>query len=563
MPFGSWLSSFKRNERGGVAIMAAIFGMIMCAIAALAVDVGSIVLTARKVQGTADLAALTAARDLNQAQRAAEATANANIKTISTMTVKRGRYTPDPALKPEARFKVQGTEVNAAKVEITAPAPLFFGRFIVGSDHVDITRKATAALPSSEPRVMFSIGSRLASLNGGVVNSLLSGLLGTTVNVNLVAYNGLADVNVNLLQFSDLLATQIGVKAGDYDALLKTETTAGTLLKVLELVTGSNNSALSTITGVPLNLPVKLGDLIGVEAEAKEGLAQHLNANVTALDLMTATLQTANSKRQLELDLDLMSNAGALKKLANVKTYVAIGERPNNSPWLTITGKDEPIISTAQARVFLKVTALDAIEELASVKVPIFIEIAGAQAKLSSITCNASPSTTLKVKTGLARVAIGEVDTTKLKNFQTPLTISDAHLLDALGSTVVVSARADINVGDEQWQDVTFANSEVGKKAPKSVRSTKFLQGTISSLLGNLKLTLDISLLGPVVKGLLSVVLSGLLSTVAGILSPLAAPLDLLLQSLLNVLGLKLGEADLWVHAIECGQAGQAPKLVG
>lgn len=563
MPFRYWLAAFKGNERGGVAIMAAAFGMIMCALAALAVDVGSIVLTTRKVQGTADLAALTAARDLDKAQKAAEATAKANIKTITTITVKRGHYSPDPSLKPEARFKEQGTDINAAKVEITAPAPLFFGRFIVGSNHVNVTRRATAALPEVEPRVMFSIGSRLASLNGGLVNALLSGLLGTSVNVDLVSYNKLADVNVNLLQFSDLLATNLGVEAGDYDTLLQTETTAGNLLKVLELVTGSKNSALSTITSVPLHVPIKLGDLIGVEAEAKEGLGKHLNANVTALDLVTATLQTANGDRQLELDLDLMSNTNFLKKIANVQAYVAIGERPNDSPWLTITGTDEPVLSTAQARIYLRVTALEAIEELASVKLPLLIEIAGAQAKLGSITCTPSPSTTLKVKTGLARVALGEVDPTKLKNFKTPLAVGEARLLDALGSTVLVTAKADINVGDEQWQDVSFATTDIGKTTPKSVKSSKFLSGTISSLLANLKLTLDISSLGPALKVVLSAILSGLLSTVAAILSPLAIPLDLLLQSLLSLLGLKLGEADLWVHAIECGQNGLAPKLVG
>jgi uncharacterized membrane protein len=563
MPGMSWLGRFGHNERGGVAIMAAAFGLLICALTAFAVDLGSIVLTTRHVQSTADLAALSAARDLPKAQAAAEATARANLDKITRMTVKKGRYVPDPALTPETRFTEQASQINAARVEITSSATLFFGRVIVGSSQIPITRKATAALPHTEPRVMFSIGSRLASLNDGLVNALLKGLLGTEVNVSAVSYEDLADVNVNLLQFSNALATELGVKAGDYDALLKHETKAGTLLKVLERVTGSKNSALATIAAVPLDVPIKLGDLVGVEAEAREGLAQHLNANVTAMDLMTATLQTANGKRQLELDLDLFSKTQALKKLASVKTYVAIGERPNNSPWLTITSKGEPVISTAQARVYLKVTALDAIEELAAVKIPIFIEVAGAQAKLDSITCSPAPSTVLKVKTGLARVVIGEVDPTKLKNFKVILNPTKAYILDALGSTVLVTALADVNVGDNDFQNVTFVSSDVGKKDPKKVKSTHFLSGTVSSLLTNLQLTLDISLLGPVVKALLNLVLSGLLQTIAGILAPLTAPLDELVQSLLGLLGIKLGEADLWVHAIECGQNKVAPKLVG
>jgi uncharacterized membrane protein len=41
----------------------------MCVLAALAVDVGSISLKARQIQGTADLAAMAAARDLDNGGR--------------------------------------------------------------------------------------------------------------------------------------------------------------------------------------------------------------------------------------------------------------------------------------------------------------------------------------------------------------------------------------------------------------------------------------------------------------------------------------------------------------
>jgi len=546
---------FRRDKKGGVAIMTAAFGVVMCAIAALAVDVGSIALTARKVQGTADLAAMSAARDLNQAQRAAEATARDNISNISAITVERGRYRPDPALRPEARFKVQPLEINAAKVEITAPAPLFFGRFIVGSNHLSITRKATAALPDTTPRVMFSIGSRLASLNGGIVNSLLSGLLGSNVSVDLVAYKGLANVDVNLLEFSDRLATRLGVKAGDYDTLLKHEATAGDLLKVIELVAGSNNSALKTIAGVPLNTKIKLGDLIGAEADALKGLGDHLDVDVAALDLIMATLQTANGQRQLELDLGLQAG------LATVKAYVAIGERANKSPWLTITNKGTPIISTAQSRIYLEVKTAKEIKELAALEFPLLIQVASAQARLDSLTCTPAPSTTLDVKTGLASVSLGQIDKTKLKDFTKPLSAAETDLLYALGGLVRVSAMAHVDVGDETWQKVTFTKADVDQNKIKSVQSKAFITGTVNSLLKNLKLKLHVGNLG-LLTVLLQPIVDTLLQTVALILSPLGPVLDGVVQPLLDLLGLKLGEADVQVHAIECGQTGLRPRLV-
>lgn len=548
---------FRRNERGGVAIMAAAFGMILCALTALAVDLGSVVLTARKIQGTADLAALSGARDLARAEAAATATATANLPDIQTIIVQKGRYQPDPKLSPDARFQAQATQVNSARVEITAPAHLYFGRFITGKNYWPVTRKATAALPQNEPRVMFSIGSRLAALDGGVVNGLLGALLGTKVNLTLADYNSLANVNVNLLEFSDALATRLGVSAGDYDSLLKHEATAGDLLKVIELVADKKNSALSTIAATPVATKLKLNQLIGVEADAMKGLSDHLNVDVSALDLLMATLETANTNRQLQLDLGLQAG------VATVKAYVAIGERANKSPWLTVTDTQEPVISTAQARLYLEARTAQEIKELAAVDLPVFVQVASAQARLSTLRCEAPISTTLQAKTGIASVSIGQIDKSKLHQFTTPLTATETDLLYALGGLVRVSALAHVNVGDETWQNVSFSAADVDGKVVKKVRSTKFVAGTVNSLLGNLKLKLHVGALGPVLELLLNPILSGLLNTVSLLLTPVAPVLDNLIQPLLNLLGLRLGEADIQVHAIECGQNQKTPKLVG
>ena len=551
----SW-NAFRRDERGGVAIMAAVFGLLLCGLAALAVDVGSIVLTSRKIQNTADLAAMSGARDLARAQAAAQATASANLPNITLLTVQRGRYTPDPAITPTARFKAQSTEINAARVEITAPANLFFGRVITGSNHWQITRTATAAVPDATPRTMFSIGSRLASLNQGIVNALLSGLLGTNVTVNLAAYNGLADVNVNLLEFTDLLATELGVKAGDYDALLKHDVEAGTLLNVLKAVAGSNNSALNTITSASLKTKIKLRDLIGVEATAMEGLASHLDTDISALDLLMATLQTANGQRQIQLDLGVQAG------LATVKAYIAIGERKNKSPWLTITDRGSPIISTAQARVYLEVKTLAEIKELAALEFPVLIQVANAQARLDQLSCSPSISTTLEVVTGAASVTLGKVDKTKLKDFTTPLLPAETDILYAIGGLVRVSTITHINVGDESWQKVTFTKADVDQNKIKSVRSQAFVAGTLNSLLKSLKLNLHVGNLG-LLSGLLQPIINGLINTIGVMLTPIGPVLDGVLQPLLDLLGLKLGEADVQVHTIECGQGGKAPRLVG
>ena len=539
-----------KDERGGVAVMAALFGGVFCVLAALAIDLGSISLKARQVQGAADLSAMAAARDLSHAQAAAQATAAANLPEVQTVSVTKGGYVADARLAPKDRFSAGAPEPNAARVEVAAPAPLFFGRWILQRDSLVVRKTATAAIPGGQPQAMFSIGSRLASLDGGLANALLSGLLGGKVSLTVMDYRALAGAQVNLLQFSDALATELGVTAGDYDALLKQEVTAGRALKVLETIAGADSkSALGKLIRVPVDARLKLQDLIGVEADAKQGLREALNADVSALDLIMASLETANGDRQVALDL------GARAGLADLDVMLAIGERPNRSPWLTITDKGEPIIRTAQARIYLKATTAQALAGLAQVKLPILIEAASSEAKLSRLDCAGAPLTTLSVRPGLARARIGTIDESRLKNFKAPLTTSQATLVSALAGLVTVKASADVDIADTEWSTVAFNAQDIAEQKVKSVQSRGFVNGLIVSLIQNLDPDVEIATLG--------LGLGDLAKSLGLLLAPLGPVLDSVIQPLLDLLGLKLGEADVRVHGVQCPTQGRTPVLVG
>lgn len=530
--------------------MAAAFGAVMCVLAALAVDLGSITLKARQIQGTADLSAMAAARDLGHADAAARATASANLSDVQAVGVVKGAYVADPRIKPKDRFNPGAGEPNAARVEVSAPAPLFFGRWILQRENLLVRKVATAAIPGGEPRAMFSIGSRLASLDGGLANALLSGLLGSNVSLTVMDYRALAAAQVNLLQFSDALATDIGLTAGDYDALLQQEVTAGRALKVLESIAGADTrSVMSKLTRTPVDATLKLKDLIGVEAGAQQGLREALNAEVSALDLIMASLETANGDRQVALDL------GARAGLADLDIMLAIGERPNKSPWITITGKGEPIIRTAQARIYLKATTAQALSGLAQVKLPILIEAASSEAKLSRIDCVGPPTVTLAVRPGVARARIGTIDESKLKNFRAPLTSSPATLVSVL-SLVTVKGHADLEVADLNGQEVGFNASDISNQTVKSVRSRGFVNGLIVSLLQRLEVDVGLGPLGGLGLG-------NLVGAVGVLLTPLGPVLDGVVQPLLDLLGLKLGEADVRVHGVQCPAQGRTPVLVG
>ena len=296
---------FFDDRRGAVGIVAAAGASLLCLVAAVAIDLGALALHARRMQGAADLSALSAVSRLDSAASAAEATAAANLSAddLSVETAI-GRYTADPALSPEQRFSAVTDAPNAARVIVTAPAPLFFSRWLLGRDKVLVTRSATAAAPQA-PKAMFSLGSRLARLDGGVANQLLSGLTGSRVSLSLMDYRLLADLDVNLLTFTDALATRVGVKAGDYETLLSTTVDAGTALGVLDdLAGGKDGGALGELTGAAIGVKVPLDALIGADIQAPEGLREGLNAEVAALDLITAMLEVGAGNRQIALALD-------------------------------------------------------------------------------------------------------------------------------------------------------------------------------------------------------------------------------------------------------------------
>lgn len=539
------------DDRGGVAVMAAVFGALICVLAALAVDVGSMVLKGREVQGAADLSALAAAQTLSdppeRTEAAARLTAQDNLVDLAGARIQRGVYTPDPRLKPRARFADGGSRPNAARVTLSAPAPLYFGRWILRRDSVTVSKSATAALPGGPPSAVFSIGSRLAGLDGGLANALLSGLLGSKVSLTVMDYRALADAQVNLLQFSDALAAELGVTAGDYDALLAHEAQTGQVLRALEAVAGSGaESALSKLTRLPVNAVVKLEELIGVDADARGGLRRGLDAEVSAMDLLMATLQTANQDRQLALDV------GARAGLADLDVMLAIGERPNRAPWLTVTGTGEPIIRTVQTRLYLEATALDKVPLvglLAQVKVPILIEAASAEARLKAIECEGTPRVLIEARPGVARVRLGQIDPKRLRDFKSELKVSPAKLVSVL--LITVEGVADIQVADLDWSELRFTGSEIGSSQPKSVRAKGFVNGLIVTLLRDTRLTA------------LGIPLHLVTQLLAGVLTPLGPVLDGVVQPLLELLGVRLGEADVLVHGVRCPNQGGVPQLVG
>lgn len=539
---------YGRDRSGGIAVIAAVSGGLICAMTAVAVDLGSLALHARKLQGAADLSAMSAAADMARAEAAGRATATANLGEDVRSAVERGRYVADGSVAPEDRFTPGEAEPNAVRVTLRDAAPLYFGRLLLGRDTVDLTRSATAATADRTPRAVFSIGSRLAALDGGLANQLLSGLTGSTVSLNLMDYNALASADVNLLTWFDALSVEAGLKVGDYDALLAHDLDAGRALKVLERVAGGDaDSALSKLSGAALGMKVRLGEVVGVEAAAERGIADALDAEVSVRDLVMATLETGG-ERQVALNL------GAQAGLAEVRAMVAIGERPNRSPWMTVSDRAEPVIRTAQTRIYLKAKTAQKLSGLAQVELPVLVELAASEARLKAIECDAGPRVTVEARPGLAIAMIGAVDESRLNDFKQPLAPAPTTLLSVLG-LVRITASAKVEAADPVFKPLTYSAADIAAKRIRSVHSTALTQEVVTSLVQ--KMQVDVQALG------LGLGLGGLVQALGVLLTPLAPTLDAVLNTVLNLVGVRLGEADVVVHDVTCPVAGGRPVLVG
>lgn len=544
--------AFARNRRGAVSIITALSALVLIGFTAGAVDYGSVFLRTRQLQGMADLAAMAAAHDLAHAQTAAAATAQANRWDAPITTqVTTGVYQPLASLAIDKRFAPDNsTSMNAVKVTLQSTADLYFASVLLGRNSLSISRTATAARAEL---ASFSIGSRLLSLQGGIANALLSGLLGSTVSLSVMDYNALASAQVDLFQYSNALKSRLDLTAGSFNQTLATKMTTSDALKGIADVLNSNGNssaahAMQTIANAAGNQKIEMGSLMDL---GPYGDQDYVNpgggsgVTVSALDLATAALGIAQGGHQVQFDL-----ATGVPGLIKITATLAIGQRPSNSPWIAITDKNDVVVRTAQARLYLDAQVAPAgstLSGVASIDLPVFIELASAEAKLSSIRCGATSAdnaVTLSVAPSIGRAAIASLNVAALGDFTTPETLGYAPLINT--ALIKTTGFANTQLGGITWQEVSFNGNEIAAGTVKTVKTSDLMKSLFSTLLGTLDLKVNLLGLGlGLGKGPVTTALDSTLSTVA-------TPLDGVINSLTGLLGLGLGEADVRVNGVRC-----------
>lgn len=536
-------------EEGAVAVMLALFLTVCVSLSALAVDLGSLYLERRTVQGAADLAALAAASDLERAEQAARATLQANgFGDIRTLSVVKGRYEADPAVLPDARFIAGKEPYNAVRLDVALGGQLYFARSFMESPQISVSAMGTA-----DAQAVFSIGSRLASIQGGLANALLGGLLGGSVSLSAMDYNALLDANVSLADFLSELATEVGVTAGSFSDVLDSTASVGNVLRAAAqaaMASGETQGAQAIATllsqssataTVPLKALVDLGPLAHAElGQPHSGLGADLNV----MSLLSAMASAANGGRQVALNLGT-----ALPGLLSLKVDLAVGEAAQHSGWVAV-GQPGATVRTAQTRLRV-VAEVGGTGLLAGVRVrlPLYIEVAAAEAQLKSLTCNlaqaASAEAVIAARPSVVRAWIGDVAPGGLSSFGTGVPVSAGAIVQA--PLVTVSASAYAQMSNNAATDLTFTQSDVDGHVVKTAEVHDFTSSLVASLLQSANLQVSVAGLGLGVSAVKGLVLS--------LLTPVAGALDPLVASLLKTLGVHLGEVDVQLNGLRCGGA--------
>lgn len=411
----------------------------------------------------------------------------------------------------------------------------------------------SSAIAVQDAQASFAVGSRLLKLDGGLLNSLLGGLLGSGLSLSVMDYDTLIKARVDLFDFSKRLATRLNLTAATYDDVLKTDARLGDILAAVadasrdnDTRSGAATAALGRIAAASVsNLPVKVSSLISFGPAGEKPLSgpKPLAASLTALDIVSAIAQIANGNRQIDLGLNLN-----LPGIAAVSLKLGIGERPVGTSLVRV-GRTGASVYTAQTRLLLTVDLVGS-GAVSLVRLPLYLELAAATARLTGVQCSpgdvSTSRVTLGVKPALVDAWIGQVSMAEFDNFSTAPNPPAATLLNVAGLDKV-TGRAHVTMTNLSEAVVSFSYPEIQRGDKKTTSTQNFVATLLGLLIGDLELRVEALGLG--------LELPGLDGLVSGVVANAATPLDQILNAVLGTLGIGLGQADSWVSGVRCGGA--------
>ena len=537
------------RQRGAIGLLAALTLGLALMFMLLVLDSGRLYLEQRKLQRVADVAALeavtrdgdclanlTAARYATQSATRNGLTVADGITLSTTCGVlqtgadKLRSFTPDASKKAAIRViatRVVPTSIAAGVGALFSPGP--------ASLNTRLTATAVAAPAILPPLAMLTIGSTalvVDSSKSAALNLLLGKMLGGSLNLSAVGWQGLVDTNINLLSYLNQLALDVNVSAGNYTELLnkkiKLTQLLDTAITVLQAGGTTANVAVSGLTDLKViagSTELALGQLLQLQTGTPSSA---LNTNLQVFQLVEAFVQLANSQNGIVVDLPLNIPA-----LVNGSVRVKVIEPPQLSavgnPALAKAnpmGPDRIYVRTAQVRTVLSlnlpplltgVTGLpaailntslisgvtDALNNvlhlnlggalqsvfcvlggtcqrtnlliLPTSRIDIALEVGSANSHVTDYTCvsDATKTLTTQTNTALVKLKVGKIDTANAFSSSADVTVQPLPLIDVGAITCKIPL---LGLGPETCDLSTrkpFYGGGLGVKVDSPVASTQ------------------------------------------------------------------------------------------
>ncbi|MDC6178717.1 TadG family pilus assembly protein [Ralstonia solanacearum] len=543
-----------------VSVLTAVFVATVGLTLLVSVDIGNVFFTQRALQRAADMAAMAAAQRLDIPTQAAQQSVAQNGLTI-TPTVVLGVWNATNTAAAPTYFCASGNAgcsgtVNAAQVTLTQNVPYFFS---VGQRTLTAT-----AIAKNTAIVSFSLGSGLASVNGGLLNQMLGALLGNSnpLSLDLVSYQGLANTTIRV---SDLMAA---LNVGTVQQLVSSQVSLSQLVSAVVSAGGQNGlTGVSVGTVLAPNTlvigPLLRSTLINVgNSTGTPGVLQFLaqagndqsalNAQLNVLDLVTTAAQIANNQNAATISTNLaLPGVVGLPGPVNVGLTLKIIQPPViaiGPPGTDASGNWQTTAKTGQVSLGLNVTT--SVVGIINMTIPIGLIAAGANAHLEAAHCPV-PRSGLSADFGgqvtPVSLCIASGSATAVSNvssYACPTTPAPLVQASVLGVTTTL---ADL------WATIApqAASGWTPDPTTVTVGQTARVSGT-SNFFGSI---LNSSLSQVQLRVLNSAVLSTLginQTLLASTIGLVGQTLDAVLTPLLRAIGIQLGYADIKVLSVNC-----------
>ena len=422
------------------------------------------------------------------------------------------------------------------------------------------------------------------SKQGILLNALLGGLLGTSVNLTVLDWNAIAQNDVSILSYFQ--AVQSNAQLSNTNDVLNTQLTLLQLIKAAADVAQAdgNTAAVSALSALNLNLPalttpILLGDLFKLTFP----VGALTDARINLLDLLTGFIQLYNYKNVLTTPAPITLTTSSLASLGlgglvqNVQLYLQVVEPP-----VFICAPTQTTFHTAAIRIKLNLSLVNqsldttaltgALSGLGTVStslsltdLSLYAEVARADGSLDAVDALAQ-TVTLTAHPGVVDLYLGSLpdalfyNRVRAVNPATDLdfgTVGSLHIVVKI--PIIGTTLADVTTNVQLKSAAQGANASastvtVSGPFPKVVRFTSSsvsAANLIASLVASLEIRVQ-GTLGPLLDPLVNgTVLPIIKPLVANAVAPLlGSVLAGLVDPLLDLLGIKIGEAVVQVNGV-------------